>query len=243
MEIREAIIDATTDDGEMAVLVTQPTAPENWPAVLLFIDAPGIRGATHTFAAKLAAEGYVVITPDLHHRQGRLLNAFDTAPPEATSPQEMVRGWITAMTDANIQHDADRALASAGVADDTPIVTIGFCLGARAVFRRLMADGRALAGATWHPSFLADDESDSPHLTAATLTKPLYLAIGDSDQVQSIAMHQRFLDAVEPVEGVTVDIYEGADHGFTWPSHANYHEAAAAGAWDATTALFAATFA
>lgn len=244
METRAEIIDTTTDDGgDMAVLVTQPTDGNDWPVVLLFIDAPGIREATHAYAAKLAAEGYVVITPDLHHRQGRLLNALDTAPPEGKSPQEMVWSWIAAMTDANIQHDADRALTAAGVADDTPIVTIGFCLGARAVYRRLMADRRALAGATWHPSFLADDEPDSPHLTAGALTKPLYLAIGDADQVQSIAMHQRFLDAVEPVEHVTVDIYEGADHGFTWPGHANYHEAAATGAWAATTTLFAAAFA
>ena len=80
------IIDATTDDGEMAVLVTRPASDRpdgaDWPTVLLFIDAPGIRSATREFAAKLAAEGYLVVTPDLHHRQGRLLNALDTAPPE-----------------------------------------------------------------------------------------------------------------------------------------------------------------
>jgi carboxymethylenebutenolidase len=42
---------------------------------------------------------------------------------------------------------------------------------------------------------------------------------------------------------VTVEIYEGAGHGFTWPSAPNYHEAAATGAWKATTTLFAAAFA
>lgn len=244
METREEIIDTTTDDGDMAVLVTQPShvAPDgaDWPAVLLFIDAPGIRSATHEFAAKLAAEGYLVVVPDLHHRQGRLLNAMDTAPPEGTSAQEMVWGWIAAMNDEQIQHDGDRALAAAGVDDDTPILTIGFCLGARAVFRRMMRDGdRVRAGAGWHPSFLADDEPDSPHLTADQLARPLYLAIGDADQVQSIAMHQRFLDAVEPLDHVVVEIFEGADHGFTWPSAPNYHEVAATGAWDATTSLFA----
>ena len=243
METREEIIDTTTDDGEMAVLVTQPAGDGEWPVVLLFIDAPGIRSATHEFASKLAAEGYRVVTPDLHHRQGRLLNALDTAPPDGTTVQEMVWGWIGAMTDEHIQHDADRGLAAAGVAADAPIVTIGFCLGARGVYRRLMADDRALAGAMWHPSFLADEEPDSPHLTAAQLTKPLYLAIGDADQVQSIAMHQRFLDAVEPLDRVTVEIYEGADHGFTWPGFPNYHEAAATGAWAATTRLFADVFA
>ena len=243
METREEIIDTSTGDGDMAVLVTQPVDDGSWPVVLLFIDAPGIRSATHEFAAKLAAEGYRVVTPDLHHRQGRLLNALDTTPPEGSTTQEMVWGWIAAMTDDQIQHDGDRALSAAGVADDEPMVTIGFCLGARAVYRRLRADDRALAGAGWHPSFLADDEPDSPHLTAHSLVAPLYLAIGDADQVQSIAMHQRFLDAVEPLDHVTVEIYEGADHGFTWPGFPNYHEAAADGAWAATTTLFADAFA
>lgn len=243
MDTREEIIDTSTDDGDMAVLVTQPAEAGRWPVVLLFIDAPGIRSATHEFAAKLAAEGYKVVTPDLHHRQGRLLNALETAPPEGTSVQEMVWGWIAAMNDDEIQHDGDRGLAAAGVADDEPLVTIGFCLGARAVYRRLRADARALAGSGWHPSFLADDEPDSPHLTASSLVEPLHLAIGDADQVQSIEMHQRFLDAVEPLDHVTVEIYEGADHGFTWPGFPNYHEAAATGAWATTTRLFADAFA
>jgi carboxymethylenebutenolidase len=37
---------------------------------------------------------------------------------------------------------------------------------------------------------------------------------------------------------VTVEVYAGADHGFTWPDHATYDEPAATGAWTATTALF-----
>ena len=244
METREQIIDTTTNEGDMAVLVTEPVDTGDWPAVLLFIDAPGIRAATHEFAARLAGEGYRIVVPDLHHRQGRLLNALDTAPPDGQTTQEMVWGWIRAMTDEQIQHDGDRGLAAAGVADDAPIATIGFCLGARAVFRRMMRDGdRVRAGAGWHPSFLADDEVDSPHLTAAELAKPLFLGIGDADEVQSIAMHQRFLDAVEPLEHVRVDIFEGADHGYTWPGYPNYHEAAAEGSWEATTQMFAEAFA
>jgi len=243
METREEIIDTTTDDGEMAVLVTRPTVRADWPTVLFFIDAPGIRGATHAFASKLAAEGYLVVTPDLHHRQGRLVNAVDTTPPEGVSVQHMVYGWIGAMTDDQIQHDADRALAAAGVDADQSIVTIGFCLGARAVYRRMMAEpDRVLAGAGWHPSFLADDGDDSPHLTVDELDRPLYLGIGDADTVQSIEMHQRFLDAAATKDNIVVEIHPGTDHGYTWPGAPNHDEGAAARSWAATTAMFAAAF-
>ncbi len=247
MELREEIIDTPTDDGEMAVLVTQPAAPpsdaDTWPVVLMFHDGPGIREATAVFMRELASEGYVVVTPDLYHRDGRLLNAVDTDPGAGRTTREMMTGWIASLADDRVQHDGDRALGAAGVAPDTPIATIGFCLGARAVFRRMMAEpDRVVAGAMWHPSFLADDEPDSPHRTAGDLTQPMYLAIGDADEVQSIAMHRRFLDAVEPLDHVTVEIFEGADHGFTWPGQPNHHEAAAAGAWAASTTLFSDAF-
>ena len=244
METSEQIIDTTTTDGDMAVLITEPTAAGDWPTVLLFIDAPGVRPATHAFASKLASEGYRVVTPDLHHRHGRLCNAIDTAPPEGSSSQEMVWGWIASMTDDQIRSDADDALAAANVAPDAPLATIGFCLGARAVYRRMTAEPeRVVAGAMWHPSFLADDEPDSPHLTAAELGTPLYVGIGTADQVQSIEMHQRFFDAVAPLDHVEVEIFDGADHGFTWPEHDNYHPAASDGSWEKTRVLFASAFA
>ena len=243
METNEKVIDATTDDGEMAVLVTRPVDGVDWPVVLLFIDAPGVRGATYAFAARLAGEGYVVVTPDLHHRQGRLMNAIDTDPPEGKTTREMVWGWIGAMTDDQIQHDGDCALAAAGIEPDTRIATIGFCLGARAVFRRMMNEpDRVVAGAGWHPSFLADDEPDSPHMTADRLDRPLYLGIGDADEAQSIAMHQRFLDVAVLNDSIAVEIHPGADHGYTWPGAPNYDEGAAERSWAATTRMFAVTF-
>lgn len=239
MDTRETELDTTTADGEMAVVITEPTeAPADgsaWPTVLLFIDAPGLRQATRDFMARLAGHGYRVITPDLHHRHGRLL---------VPQSMEQVWGWIGSMTDDQIQSDGADALTAAGVSDDTPYAAVGFCLGTRAVFRAMERNpDRVLAGSCWHPSFMADDEPDSPHLTAHLLTQPMYLGIGEADEVQSIAMHQRFLDAVEPLPNVEVKTFAGADHGFTWPDGANYHEEAAETGWTKTLEMFAAAFA
>ena len=98
---------------------------------------------------------------------------------------------------------------------------------------------RFVVGASWHPSFLADDGDDSPHLTAPDLAQPVYFGIGTADEVQSIAMHQRFFDAVAPLAHVEVQIFDGADHGYTWPGTPNYHEVAATESWVKTTKLFA----
>ena len=239
MDVTETTIDTATDDGEMAVVITRPNdAPAgggDWPTVLLFIDAPGLRQATRDFMGRMAAEGYQVVTPDLHHRHGRLL---------VPSGMEEVWGWINSMTDDQIQHDGACALAAAGVSEDTQYVTIGFCLGTRAVFRAIERNpDRVLAGSCWHPSFMADDKPDSPHLTAGQMTRPMYLGIGEDDEVQSIARHQPFLDAVAPLDNVEVMTFAGADHGFTWPGTDNYNETAAETSWAKTLAMFSAAFA
>ena len=246
MELLEEIIETTTNDGEMAILVKQPAVPPvgggAWPTVVIFHDGPGIRNATHTFMAKLAAEGFRVICPDLYHRQGHLLgiNPEDRAADPSLS--EKMQMWLMSLHDDGIQHDFDCALSATGADKADRIAVLGFCLGARAVFRAMMRmPDRIVAGATWHPSFLVDGEPDSPHQTAANLAQPLYIGIGTADQVQSIAMHQRFFDVVEPLANVEVEIFDGADHGFTWPDHPTYNDAAAQGCWDKTLALFNAT--
>ncbi len=243
MDVREETVDAETDDGDMAVVVTEPaSAPDGggaWPAVLLFIDAPGVRPATRELMARMAGNGYRVITPDLHHRHGRLLHFEPQDLANDPDARPTIGKWIASMTDDRIQHDGQRALAAAGVGDDTPYATIGFCLGARAVYRAMERNpGRARCGAGWHPSFLVDSETDSPHLSAGNLDRPLFLGIGEADEVQSIAIHQPFLDAVAPLDHVIVRTFPGADHGYTWPGYPNYDENAAETSWTETLAMF-----
>lgn len=252
MKTTEQTIDVPTADGEMAVVITEPTGKRTkkqgpWPVVMYFIDAPGLRPATREFMERLAGNGYRVITPDLHHRHGRLkyFEPRDMADPKkAEKNRSEMMGWIGSMTDDQIQHDMHCALMGAGVPEDAKFASIGFCLGARAVYRAMERQPeRCIAGAGWHPSFLVDDGADSPHLSAAGLDRPLYLGIGEADTIQSIEMHQPFLDAVAPHDHVAVETFEGADHGFSWPGYPTYHSTAAETSWVKTLDLFAAAFA
>lgn len=237
MKTQQRVIDVKTPTGKMAVVVSEPTAGSH-PTVLWFIDAPGIRQAVRDHADRLAAEGYRVVVPDLHHRAGYCLPGDDAL---ANNPNVTKDIWalIGAMTDEQIQEDGRAALAAVGVAADEQCLAIGFCLGTRAVFRAVMDEpNRFLAGSCWHPSFMVDDTDDSPHLQVSELTRPLYFGVGLDDDVQSVEMHQPFFDAVAAMDSVDVDFFEGAGHGFTWPTSPNYHEAAAEGSWSKTIELF-----
>ena len=239
-DITQKIIDVTsTDSGEaMAVSVTYPDDGQWHPTIAMIMDAPGMRESLYEFARRLAGEGYRVVLPDLHHRHGRLLGwEANELTPEA---REKLGQVFNAMTDAGIQQDLDDALAAIELTDDEKLGTIGFCLGARAIYRTLMRfPDRFAVGATWHPSLL-HTEPDPPYATAANLKQPLYIGIGTADQVQSIEMQQPFFDAVADLDHVEVMMFEGADHAFSWPTSPNYHEEAATVSWAKTTALFAA---
>lgn len=242
MELNEAIIDVDTPDGPMAVVVKKPASGGPHPTVVIFHDAPGIRNATHEFMHKLATEGYCVATPDLFHRTDRLIGFEPEMLAADPSLREKIMALIASLNDDDIQSDLDSTLSALALDPDERLGTIGFCLGARAVYRTLQRlPEQFAAGSMFHPSFLADDEPDSPHVTAGSLAQPLYIGIGTADQVQSIEMHRRFFDAVEPLPHVELTIFDGADHGFTWPRYATYHQDASDTSFAKTVELFGRT--
>jgi carboxymethylenebutenolidase len=243
VEILSAILDTETPDGPMAVLHYRPDSG-NWPTVAMFHDGPGIRTATHEFARKLAGAGYEVVVPDLFHRHGRMIGIEPHERASDPTAGERMMAMVRSLTDDGIQSDMEAGLAAAGVEPERPLATIGFCLGGRAVgFALLRRPDRYVAGAMWHPSFLAEERPDSPHLHAAELRRPLYIGIGGADVSQPKEKQQPFLDAAAPTGFLELEVFPGAEHGFTWPDHPSYHELAALSSFEHTTMLFAKAFA
>ena len=66
----EATLDITTRDGAMETFVCRPDRGSH-PAVLLLMDAPGIREELRDMARRLATVGYCVLLPNLYYRAGR----------------------------------------------------------------------------------------------------------------------------------------------------------------------------
>ena len=242
--IEESILETVSDGEPLAVPRMRPGDGGPYPLIVMFMDKPGIREALHVFGRRLASHGYDVILPDLYHRHGRMIGygpAEAAADPGAGDHMMML---LRSLTDEGIQNDLDAALdavaADRPAGSTEPAGCIGFCLGARAVFRAMMRlPGQFTAGAMWHPSFLVDGEPDSPHLTAGQLAGSLYVGFGEADRMMSVASMSPFIEAVSALgERVTIDILSEADHAYTWPDAHTYNEAAAEQAWSRTLALF-----
>ena len=120
--------------------------------VILYMDAFGPRPALDAMASRLAANGYVVLVPDLFYRQGAYgpLDARTAFADEATGA--WLRSTMAATTQAMTQADTGafiEALAAAGVTGS--IGTVGYCMGgARALNAAAAHPDRIAAAASFH---------------------------------------------------------------------------------------------
>jgi dienelactone hydrolase len=74
MNTQTNLVTIPVADGTlMDAAVVQPTATGPWPGILYPFESYGVTDHMVQNAAKTAAQGYVVIVPDLYHRLGRLL--------------------------------------------------------------------------------------------------------------------------------------------------------------------------
>ncbi len=244
LEVHESVLDTVSDGEPLAVPRMRPSSGGPYPLIVMLMDKPGIREALRAFGRRLAGNGYDVILPDLYHRHGRMIGYNPAELAADPGAQDQLTTLMMSLTDDGIQNDLDAALAAVGADRPAGRVEsagcIGFCLGARAVFRTMMRlPDQFKAGAMWHPSFLVDGEPDSPHLTAGGLTGSLYAGFGEADRMMSVASMKPFIQAVSALgDRVTIDILPGADHAYTWPNAPTYNEAAAERAWSQTLALF-----
>ena len=244
LEVQESTLETVSDGEPLAVPRTRPASGGPYPLIVMFMDKPGIREGLRVFGRRLAANGYDVILPDLYHRHGRMIGYGPAELAANPGAGDQLMSLLMSLTDEGIQNDLDAALGA--VAADRPAASlesagcIGFCLGARAVFRTMMRlPDQFTAGAMWHPSFLVDGEADSPHLTADRLAGSLYAGFGEADRMMSVASMTPFIEAVSALDDrVVIDILPGADHAYTWPDARTYNEAGAERAWSQSLALF-----
>lgn len=60
----------TTADGITPAFYAHPDGDGPFPAVILYMDAPGIREELRNFTRRIAEQGYFCLLPDMYYRLG-----------------------------------------------------------------------------------------------------------------------------------------------------------------------------
>ena len=237
------MIDIPTQDGVCTAYVFRPTGrwasssadargEGPWPAVLFYMDGAGVRPALFEMAGRIADRGYYVLLPDLFYRSG----PYAPMDPkqlfsDAVARQALTDNYFSKLGQANAMNDTRAILdylANQPEVQPGKIATVGYCMGGGLA---LAAAGhfpeRISAVAAYHPSRLATDAPDSPHLLAPKLAAKVYIGRASDDASFPDDMKDR-LEAALRDAGVdfTLETYP-AKHGWV-PTDMPVHDPVAA---------------
>ena len=237
--MREAIHEVPTRDGAMPTFVVHPEREGPHPAILFFMDAPGIRGELRDMARRLATCGYYVMLPNLYHRAG----VTELGPLDTEAARERMSALMYGLTIPMAMEDTEALLAFADhdpAAAAGPAGAVGYCMsGQFAVTAAARPPARIAAAASIHGTYLVTDRSDSPHLVASQANAELYFACAETDRWAPMEMVEALAAALEARSRATeVELYPGVSHGFVFPQRAAYDKAAAERHWERLIALF-----
>jgi carboxymethylenebutenolidase len=227
MEVDSETITIDGHDGAMPACTARPRGGAGpFPAVIVVHEAFGLNAHIERVAARLAAEGYVTLAPDLFHRGGPGRTAGYDDLPRALS-------LMGELTDDGIVDDVRAAVGYLERQSGRVGIT-GFCMGGRVSYLAACAlPERIQAAAPFYGGGIPIDRTAT--LQAAVLA---FFGADDAfiplDQVRALEAEAKRLG-----KAVEVVVYPKAPHGFFCEERDSYRAEAAADSWKRLTAFFA----
>jgi carboxymethylenebutenolidase len=212
--------------------------------VLVWPDVVSLRPVFREMGRRLAAEGYVVLVPNLYYRVKKapvVEGGFNFANPEDRAKITPLRASVTP---EGTDRDAVAYLAFLDAQPQTDtakkVGTQGYCMGGPLAFRTAGAvPGRVGAVASFHGGGLFTDAATSPHLTLKTSKAEYLVLVADNDDKQDPTIKDKLKAALDAAgRPAKVVVYTGANHGWTVKGSQVYDEAAAERAWAELLALY-----
>jgi carboxymethylenebutenolidase len=225
--VKQKIELAVADGTRMGAYVARPDGSGSLPGLLLFQEAFGVNHHIRSVGDRFAAEGYVVIAPELFHR---------TAPPgfegsytdfPAVMPHLQAVKPETAELDIRAAYEW---LGSNSQVRAQEMSCAGFCLGGRVSFiANSIVPLRAAV------SFYGGGIAPALLDRAPKLRAPSLLIWGGLDKHITLEHRKAVTDALSAHQKSYVNVeFSQADHGFFCDERAAYEPRSARQAWALT---------
>ncbi|RYG12820.1 MAG: dienelactone hydrolase family protein [Caulobacteraceae bacterium] len=239
----EKDVTVTTPDGTSDAALYYPEGKGTWPAVLMWPDVMSLRPVFREMGRRLAAEGYVVLVPNLYYRVQKAPVVGDTFNFQNPTDAAKLAPMRASVTDPGTDKDAVAYLAFLDAQPQTnkkaKAGVEGYCMGGPLSFRTAAAvPGRIGAVVTFHGGGLATANPNSPHLLVAK-TKAEYLcAVAKNDDTRDPKAKDTLNEAFDAAKlKHHVEVYQ-ADHGWTVRGSAVYNQAEAERAYAEHTKVY-----
>ncbi len=234
MALYEADVVVTTKYGPMPCFAAAPADGGPVPAVIFYMDAPGIREELRNMARRIAKRGYFCLLPDMYYRLGLL--RFDTA----RRTDGMSKTLLAAMdhlTNEMVVDDTGGMLAWLDAQDKIkvgPVGCVGYCMSGRYITTvAARFPSRIAAAASLYGVGIVTDQEDSPHLLLDKVQGELYYGFAETDG--SVPDHV-IPDLTKALEAAgrrhRIEIFPATQHGFVFPERPVFAPEAAEQAWE-----------
>jgi carboxymethylenebutenolidase len=242
-QVADKDVTIKTRDGVCDAALVAPTTGA-WPVVLMWPDIVGLRPVKREMAARLAAEGYAVLVPNPFYRSAK-------APvfgPDFNFANEKDRAKaFEYRSKFDAEKTASDTMAYIGFLDGQASVkknakwgVIGYCMGGPMTMWSAAAAPNRFGGAcSFHGGGLVTDKPDIPHLLIPKIQAKYHYAVATNDDMQDPKAKDVLKASHEAVKRpADVEVYAGAQHGWTVPGSAVYNKEQAERAWAKMLALF-----
>ena len=239
----EYTLDIATNAGEMETFICHPERGGPFPAVLLLMDAPGVREELRDMARRLGTVGYYVLLPNLYYRAGRDTIFGPDVLEQGSAERERMRAVRTKMTIPPVMDDVGAMLAFIDrqtAARQGPVGAHGYCMsGPYALAAAARYPDRVAAAASFYGTWLVSENEESPHLTLAKAKGELYIGCAEHDELAPLPMVAELKTLFEKSgNSGELEMYPEVHHGFAFPQRWCYDKPAAERHWERLIALY-----
>ncbi len=207
----------TSSDGEFSAYLATPD--RDGPGMLVIQEIFGVNKDMRDHCDRLAAQGYLALSPDLFWRQEPGIQLSDQSEEEWGRAFELFQGFDVELGVVDLKESLEYLRNLDGCTGS--VGTVGFCLGGKLVY--LMA---CRSDADCNVSYYGVGLDELLH-EAQQITTPTMLHIAEEDEFVPKEAQAKVNESLAHHPCVTIHNYPGVNHAFARNNGVHYDEAAA----------------
>ena len=218
--------------GRQPAFAACPDQPGPFPAIILYMDAPGFREELRQMGRRIANHGYFCLVPDLYYRLGTLRLDVQRRDDAMSG---VIRAAMQSLTNANVAEDTAGMIAFLDGQDKVkpgPLGCVGHCMSGPFALTVAARFARMRAAASLYGVSMVTDKPDSPHLLLDRIKGELYLGFAEVDPSVPANIIPDLERALKKAgTKYRMETLANSHHGFCFPNRPDYNPVAAEESW------------